>query len=80
MRFLALILLILATNVQAAQGQVTVTIILPDNLQCLLGRLPPEDCEDQDEDDQGMDEMNAAPSEPITETYTVDGVPTQITL
>ena len=64
MKYLLILVLLLSASVQAAQGQVTVKIKLPDDWECLVGRLPTDQC-DEDDDDQGEDEMNID-SEPQT--------------
>lgn len=56
--------LLLSTSVLAAQAQIEVKIKLPDDWECLVGRLPEDQC-DQDEDDMGEDEM-IIDSEPQT--------------
>lgn len=65
MRYLLFIALLVSSSVQAAGAEITVKINLPDNWECLLGRLDDDDC---DEDDQGEDEMNIS-LDPEPETY-----------
>lgn len=76
MRFLIVLALLLSTSVHAAQGQVTVKIKLPDDWECIVGRLPEDQC-DQDED-PGMDEQTIVEPEP--QTYYDPETNTQITL
>ena len=65
MKRLFILALLLSSNLHAAGAEIKVKIKLPDNWECLVGRLPADQC-DEDDDGQGEDEMNIVDPEPQT--------------